>query len=235
MSKRPRVIAPATVSKNSRKKAEQAKRRGARAGHQLGIRPDGKGPSLTVEQQIEAGKQSTVHLLLKVARLTNEFALRRNVESSVTREQDQVESDGAANGVVGPAHLALFPHIPWQGIRLTKLAERVGTSKQAVGQLVDDLESAEIVVRVADPSDRRAKRIVFTAEGKVQILRGLDLLQRVQAHFEHAVGEGTVRALRPPLLKLLSLLESSEDDALPELDLDADVPQRNPSGRQQVK
>ncbi|MEO2006862.1 MAG: hypothetical protein ABGY41_22515, partial [Candidatus Poribacteria bacterium] len=35
----------------------------------------------------------------------------------------------------------LFPHIDFEGIRLTVLAARLGISKQAVGQLVGELQS----------------------------------------------------------------------------------------------
>ena len=41
----------------------------------------------------------------------------------------------------------------------------MGVSKQAVQQLVDQLEAQHVVRRVADPADKRARRVELTALG----------------------------------------------------------------------
>src|SRR5262245_41908291 len=94
---------------------------------------------------------NTGQLLLKAARLWNEQALAR-VEAS---------------GVTGfrAAHTRLLPHISPEGIRLSDLAERVGISKQAIGQLVDELERQGVVAREPDPDDGRALRVRYTDRG----------------------------------------------------------------------
>src|SRR5215203_3314113 len=55
------------------------------------------------------------------------------------------------------AHLIVFQVIdhPPAGSRLTALAERARTTKQAMGQLVDALERGGYVARVPDPAARR--------------------------------------------------------------------------------
>ena len=79
-----------------------------------------RGPSEDERSEIEAAKRvSAGHLLLKAARLLNERATAR------VREVARVE--------FRTPHTALLPHIDFEGTRLTELAARVGTSKQAVG------------------------------------------------------------------------------------------------------
>src|SRR5919199_1578753 len=56
-------------------------------------------------------------------------------------------------------HGSVFRHIDPEGSRLTVLAERSGLTKQAIGEVVADLESLGHVERTADPVDRRAKII----------------------------------------------------------------------------
>ena len=64
------------------------------------------------------------------------------------------------DGVVGagfpqkPAHSAVFAQISPDGSRLTDLARRANMSPQAMGELVDELEELEYVVRRPDPTDR---------------------------------------------------------------------------------
>ena len=64
---------------------------------------------------------------------------------------------------IRPAHTALFPHIDLSGTRQTALARRMGVSKQAVGQLVSELEQMGALERVPDPSDGRARLVRFAA------------------------------------------------------------------------
>lgn len=145
----------------------------------------------TFSEDLERAKRgSTAHLLLKCARLVNEEAI-----SSLP---------GELSGEFQPraAHMALFPHIDLDGTRLSILAERVGTSKQAVGQLVDDLEEAGVLQRVPDPEDGRAKRVVFTAKGRAGMLAGIEHLRTVERRLARAVGRETMTRLRSALLTL---------------------------------
>ena len=67
------------------------------------------------------------------------------------------------DGVVGsgfpqkPSHSAVFSHIKPEGSRLTDLARGANITPQAMGELVDELEAMDYVVRQPDPTDRRAK------------------------------------------------------------------------------
>ncbi|MGI9484955.1 MAG: MarR family winged helix-turn-helix transcriptional regulator [Geminicoccaceae bacterium] len=63
------------------------------------------------------------------------------------------------------ARSSIIPYLDREGTRQVVLVERMGLSKQAVQQLVDDLESEGIVERRPDPADRRGKIVAFTQKG----------------------------------------------------------------------
>jgi DNA-binding MarR family transcriptional regulator len=138
----------------------------------------------------EAKRSSTLHLLFKCSRLLNDWAI-----SSLPPSRSKVKPRAA--------HLALFPFIDYDaGTRVTDLAERLGITRQAVGQLVDDLELMGAVTRVPDPGDGRAKRVVFTVEGKESIVKGLEHLKSLEPELANIVGQRRLKSLHETLLTL---------------------------------
>lgn len=148
------------------------------------------------ETRLETAKAvSMSHLLIKCARLLNERAVASLPGPSEERPRT--------------AHLALFPHISLDtGTRVTELAVKLGISKQAVGQLVDDLERFTYVERVSDPDDKRAKLVRFTQQGRAAMLEGLEHLQQIDGELERDMGPKTVKALHHCLTQLLEALNS---------------------------
>jgi DNA-binding MarR family transcriptional regulator len=67
---------------------------------------------------------------------------------------------------IRPGHGCVFRFIEPEGSRLTDLAERSGLTKQAVGEVADDLARLGYVERVPDASDRRVKIIRMTERGR---------------------------------------------------------------------
>jgi len=63
------------------------------------------------------------------------------------------------------AHVSLTRNLDVDGTRLTELARRASMSKQAMGELVDQCAALGLVDRAGDPSDRRARLVVFTPTG----------------------------------------------------------------------
>lgn len=143
----------------------------------------------------EKKNESTAQLLFQAARRVNEYALAKVA----------ARSEGPSPRA---SHMSLFPHIDLEGTRLTVLAERVGSSKQAVGQLVNDLEEMGLVERQPDPDDGRAKRVCFSAKGRDAILKGLMVLGEVETELEESIGQRHMRNLHQALSRTLSALES---------------------------
>ncbi|MEM1413798.1 MAG: MarR family transcriptional regulator [Myxococcota bacterium] len=130
----------------------------------------------------EAKNASLLQRLFRAARLLNEHALRSAPAWPGRRPR--------------PAHMSLFPHIALEGTRPSELAEKLGVTRQAVAQLVGDLEAAGVVERRADPADGRAKLVAFTEAGRQGMLDGLAHLRHVEEELVAELGEATVAALR---------------------------------------
>ena len=64
------------------------------------------------------------------------------------------------------AHTSLLPHLDVEGSRITEIASRAGLTKQAIGQMVGDLETRGYLQRAPDPIDARAKIVRYTAKGR---------------------------------------------------------------------
>jgi len=114
------------------------------------------------------------------------------------------------DGVVGagfpqkPAHSAVFGQILPEGSRLTDLARGANMSPQAMGELVDELEELEYVVRQPDPTDRRAKLIVLTPKGRACIAAGMATIDGIEQQLTELLGERGHRELRRLLTKVLA-------------------------------
>ena len=98
-------------------------------------------------------------------------------------------SNLAARDQVGAAHIHITRHLAVGGSRLTDLALRAGMSKQAMGDLVDQCEAWGIVRREADPHDRRARRVVFTASGLAWLEAFRCAVVQAEDEFRQAVGD----------------------------------------------
>lgn len=114
------------------------------------------------------------------------------------------------DGVVGagfpqkPSHSALFAQIKLEGSRLTDLARGANMTPQAMGELVDELESLGYVVRLPDPSDRRAKLITLTKNGQACMAAGLATIDSLEDQITSRLGERGHAQLRRMLQKLLA-------------------------------
>lgn len=142
-----------------------------------------------------AKRQSVAQLLFKCARLVNERAI------------DRVRSEQGLP--IRVAHTVLFPHIDvTHGTRLTDLARALGVTKQAVGQLVDELVDMGMLERLPDPDDGRAKRVCYTEAGRQGLFEGLRVLGEEERFIERAVGPERFRELHRALLALEAALEA---------------------------
>ena len=149
----------------------------------------------SVSGQLERIKSSSwSQLMIRTARRLDDYMLRQMHE----RRPELAE--------LRRAHLMLFPHIDLQGTRLSELAARLGVSKQAVGQLVDDLERMGVVERTPDRRDRRAKLVRF-AQGGQGLIEGVEGMRRAEIELECALKEGEGARLRDTLEALLEELE----------------------------
>ena len=114
------------------------------------------------------------------------------------------------DGVVGagfpqkPKHSAVFAQIDPSGSRLTELAHRAHITPQAMGELVDDLEDLGYVIRQPDPTDRRAKLIVLTDQGRAAVEAGKQAIVGLEQRITEILGKAGHQVLRETLAQLLA-------------------------------
>ncbi len=100
---------------------------------------------------------------------------------------------------IRPAHGCVFRFIQPAGTRLTDLAEQSGFTKQAVGEVADDLERLGYVERTADPADGRAKLIRLTDRGADSRAAAVRIMGEIEAEWAERLGEYAVATLREVL------------------------------------
>lgn len=106
-------------------------------------------------------------------------------------------SNLAARAQIGAAHVHITRHLPFEGARLTDLAQSARMTKQAMGDLVDQCVAWGLVERRPDPLDRRARRVCFTSLGHEWLAAFGRAVARAEAEFRAQVGDdvATVVAL----------------------------------------
>ena len=101
----------------------------------------------------------------------------------------------------------IFHYLREGGLRLTELAERTHTTKQALRYTINQLEAAGYVERVPDPTDGRAKIIRLTERG----WEGRRVADEIIASIEHEcvqeLGEERMRQFEALIKDVSSVLE----------------------------
>ena len=102
----------------------------------------------------------------------------------------------AGHPTIRQGHGCVFRFIHEGGSRLTDLAESSGLSKQAVGEVVDDLEKLGYVERAQDPQDGRAKVIRLTKRGADAHRTALEIFAEIERNWTERHGAERVRTMR---------------------------------------
>jgi len=100
------------------------------------------------------------------------------------------------------------------GARLTAVAERLDTSKQALSFVVSRLERDGYLVRVDDPEDKRARQIQLTDAGHRVAAITADALRRIEVRWRSRAGEHWPQ-LRAALADVVAESELSTHQTLP--------------------
>ena len=103
---------------------------------------------------------------------------------------------------LSPGHATALLLVDRSGTRLTELAHRAQITKQAMMQVVDDLETRGSVRRVPDPSDARAKVVKLTAKGRRQRAEVRKAVSTVETRARRDLGARRYEALREALDQL---------------------------------
>lgn len=147
-------------------------------------------------ERLHAAKNASMaQLLMRCARLLNAQAVERiPVPPGAPR--------------LRPSHTSVFPHIDLQGTRPSEIARRMGISKQAVGQLVADLEAMGAVERCPDPADKRARLVRFSQAPGRGLLDGIAVLMAFEQELADDIGDDLMGDLKYGLQQLQAALEA---------------------------
>ena len=94
-----------------------------------------------------------------------------------------------------------------EGTRLSVLADRAQIAKQTATALVDKLERAGYVERVADPSDGRARLVRLTPRAQAAIPIARSEEARIEAEWEEHLGPQRMAQLRDALTSLREITD----------------------------
>jgi DNA-binding MarR family transcriptional regulator len=103
------------------------------------------------------------------------------------------------HGAVRPSHGAVFQYLDDTGTTVSVLAERAQMTKQAMAELVQHLETHGYVVRVPDPTDRRAKLVQPTERGLEVFAIAQELVPELEDRIRQVIGADRVQALQNDL------------------------------------
>jgi DNA-binding MarR family transcriptional regulator len=101
-----------------------------------------------------------------------------------------------------PVHNHVLRNLDAEGTRASVIAERSGLTRQAITQIVDELEEAGVVAREPDPEDGRAKRVVYTDAGREAFAASRARIAAIAERWRAELGEARFEALDEALRDL---------------------------------
>jgi len=134
-------------------------------------------------------------------------ALGRAVRAMSGTMMAKVASRGF-NGMT-PAFASLMPLLDATGARPSTLAQRAGITKQAMSQLVRELEARGYVEQAPDSTDTRAKIVRLTKRGVALHAACAEVRQELHSIAIAKLGKSRVSRLRRDLMELAAALEET--------------------------
>ena len=97
------------------------------------------------------------------------------------------------------AQSLVFAHIDRQGTRISELARRVGVSRQAMHRTVGELVTLGVMELAPDPTNRSARLVILTEQGKANIEAALKVFADLEAGLATRLGQENIASLRATL------------------------------------
>jgi DNA-binding MarR family transcriptional regulator len=143
-----------------------------------------------------------------LARTELTFVLGMAFQVVVTEFVRRLDAEGYAD--LRPAHGAVFQALRGGGATSTELAERLGVTKQAAGQMVADLEQRGYLRRVDHPEGGRRRLVVLTGKADEHLAVAGRVLHGLEAELAGRLGEDNLVRLRVELSRLIRDLAGAE-------------------------
>jgi len=110
-------------------------------------------------------------------------------------------------------HMNVLRHIDIGGTRISEIADRANVTKQAIGKLIADCEKRGLVKTIDDPTDGRAKIVLFTKQSREVIMAERAIIAGIDARLRKRLGLKAFASLRASLTIMADLpdLEPEND------------------------
>lgn len=106
-----------------------------------------------------------------------------------------------------PSFTGLLGHLDTEGTRISALARRMGTSRQAASQLLQQIETRGYVERIPDPSDKRAVIARHTPNGRRLLKAAIDIMLAIEAEYATTLSQDGLGRLKQLLKRLLDKVD----------------------------
>jgi DNA-binding MarR family transcriptional regulator len=102
-----------------------------------------------------------------------------------------------------PSYPRLLGNLDTDGTRISGLSRRMGISRQAVAQLVKEIEAAGFVKRRSDPDDGRGVIVAFTPKGREGLATAVEVMGEIETEYAAVIGESGLGELKRHLKAIL--------------------------------
>ena len=106
-----------------------------------------------------------------------------------------------------PAFPALLSNIDLSGTPIGVAARRAGVSRQAVGQLVREVERCGYARRESSPTDARVTVIRFTPRGRRMLATVLELVDQIEGEFAQLGPDGEFARVRQHMQRIADAID----------------------------
>lgn len=132
------------------------------------------------------------------------FKLGLAFQLLLTEFNSRVADAGYAD--LRPIHGLAFQALGTEGATGSELAQRLGVTKQAAGQIVDHLEARGYVERRPHPAGGRRKLVVLAPAGAAHLRAAGDVLHGLEAEIGGRIGASGLADLHARLEDLIGAL-----------------------------
>ncbi len=152
-----------------------------------------------IQELMDQGQESLARMTLQLNRQFSAMAAQRY----------------AALGHAGltPVHTFLMANLDIKGTRIVTIAERMGTTKQFTGRLVQELESRRYLQVKPDPKDKRATVVRATDAGWRFFADACAIKNEIETEYTDLVGTDKMAIFTSVLEKLAAYNPQNADDS----------------------
>lgn len=101
-----------------------------------------------------------------------------------------------------PSFTGVLAHIDTEGTRVGTLARRMGVTRQAASQRLQEIEALGYLECVSDPRDGRAVIARHTPAGRRVLLTAIEVMLGIEDEYEEILGRDGLTRLKRLLTKL---------------------------------